>query len=174
MERILTQLILVLTAVAVSNSCSRPIKKYYFQQVGLYMTITFEDGYGYAIFSRDGNVTTISEDIDYIRMRPFESTCVSLVLNPKCKGIVYVNDSWEESYINSKELTLIRIKTDSTFYYRQKIPGGPDANWVRPEFYVISILDNMDLVVYKETGENKKYTIAKPYHGPPSRKRLLQ
>ena len=164
MARFLTRLILVLTAVAVSHSCSRPINKYYFQQVGLYMTITFEDGYGYAILSRDGSVTTISEDVDYIRMRPFESTCVSLVLNPKCTDIIYVNDIWEESYINSKEFTFIRIKTDSTFYYRQKIPSGPDANWVRPEFYAISILDNMDLVVYKETGENKEYTLAKPYN----------
>lgn len=127
------------------------------------MTITFEDGYGYAIFSRDGSVTTISEDFDYIRIRPTESTCVSLVLNPKCTDIVYVNDIWKESYINSKELTFIRIRTDSTFYYRQKIPSGPDANWVRPEFYSISILDNMDLVVFKEAGEDKKYTLAKPY-----------
>lgn len=165
MARFLTRLILVLTAVAVSHSCSRPIKKYYFQQVGLYMTITFEDGYGYAIFSHDGSVTTISEDVDYIRMRPFESTCVSLVLNPKCTDIIYVNDIWEESYINSKEYTFIRIKTDSTFYYRQKIPSGPDANWVRPEFYAISILDYMDLVVYKETGVNKEYTLAEPYYG---------
>ena len=164
MARFLTRLILVLTAVAVSHSCSRPINKYYFQQVGLYMTITFEDGYGYAILSRDGSVTTISEDVDYIRMRPFESTCVSLVLNPKCTDIIYVNDIWEESYINSKEFTFIRIKTDSTFYYRQKIPSGPDANWVRPEFYAISILDYMDLVVYKETGVNKEYTLAKPYN----------
>ena len=164
MARFLTRLILVLTAVAVSHSCSRPINNYYFQQVGLYMTITFEDGYGYAILSRDGSVTTISEDVDYIRMRPFESTCVSLVLNPKCTDIIYVNDIWEESYINSKEFTFIRIKTDSTFYYRQKIPSGPDANWVRPEFYAISILDNKDLVVYKETGENKEYTLAKPYN----------
>lgn len=129
------------------------------------MTITFEDGYGYAILSRDGSVTTISEDVDYIRMRPFESTCVSLVLNPKCTDIIYVNDIWEESYINSKEFTFIRIKTDSTFYYRQKIPSGPDANWVRPEFYAISILDYMDLVVYKETGVNKEYTLAEPYYG---------
>ena len=129
------------------------------------MTITFEDGYGYAIFSHDGSVTTISEDVDYIRMRPFESTCVSLVLNPKCTDIIYVNDIWEESYINSKEFTFIRIKTDSTFYYRQKIPSGPDANWVRPEFYAISILDYMDLVVYKETGVNKEYTLAEPYYG---------
>ena len=113
MARFLTRLILVLTAVAVSHSCSRPINKYYFQQVGLYMTITFEDGYGYAIFSHDGSVTTISEDVDYMRMRPFESTCVSLVLNPKCTDIIYVNDIWEESYINSKEFTFIRIKTDS-------------------------------------------------------------
>ena len=133
--------------------------------MGLYMTITFEDGYGYAILSRDGSVTTISEDVDYIRMRPFESTCVSLVLNPKCTDIIYVNDIWEESYINSKEFTFIRIKTDSTFYYRQKIPSGPDANWVRPEFYAISILDYMDLVVYKETGVNKEYTLAEPYYG---------
>ncbi len=64
----------------------------------MYMTITFKDGYGYAIFSRDSSVTTISEDVDYIRMRPLEHTSVSLLLNPECTDIVYVNDSWDIAY----------------------------------------------------------------------------
>lgn len=165
MKRILTQTILVFTAAAVLQGCFRPlIRKYYFPQVEMYMTITFKDGYGYAIFSRDSSVTTISEDVDYIRMRPLEHTSVSLLLNPECTNIVYVNDSWDIAYINSNKLTFIRIVTDSTFYYSQKFPDGPDADWARPEFYDITILGNMNVVWHKETGENKKYTLAKPYN----------
>ena len=166
MKRILTRTILVFTAAAVLQGCFSPlIRKYYFPQVGMYMTITFKDGYGYAIFSRDSSVTTISEDVDYIRMRPLEQASVSLLLNPECTDIVYVNDSWDIADINSKDLTFIRIGTDSTFYYSQEFPNAPDADWARPEYYAITIMGSMNGVVHKETGENKEYTFAKPFFG---------
>lgn len=165
MRRLFYYFLILSVITTILGGCFRPIiRKYYFPQVGLYVTITFEDEYGYVILSRDSYVTSITDSTDYIQMRPYESTCISLLLKPECTDTIYVNDSREETYIHQKDFTFIDVDTDSTFYRRRVVNHGQDADWARPEFFDITILDYMDLVVYKdfsEENEDNDYTIAK-------------
>jgi hypothetical protein len=137
------------------------IRNYYFPQIGLYMTITFEGKYGYVLLSYDNFVTSISENVDYIRMRPFESAFIGLLLSPKDPKTIYY-EGFEEPYIHSENFTFIRVSEDSTFFRRQKFDNAPDALWARPEYFHITVGDYMDGVCYKEAGEGNKYLLAEP------------
>ena len=145
------------------QSCFKPyVREYAFPQVGLYMSIMFEDEYECIALSRDSCLTTISQDADYLRIKPHESTCVELIIKPDC-DTVYVNDSWEEALIHQVKLTFVSVKTDSTFYEKKVFPGGGQpASWVKPEYYSIVLGEHLS-VVYKEIGEDKTYLVAEPF-----------
>lgn len=155
--------ILVCLLVALQSCFGPNYRKYSFPQVELYVTITYDDSYGYAILSRDSCVTTLSSDADYVRIRPFESSYIGLLINPESPDTVYVFKGWEEPFISQKSFSIININPKDTSYFQEKIvSGGVRALFSRPEFFEISISDGMGSVGYFETGENKSYIIAEP------------
>ena len=146
------------------QSCFGPaFRKYSFPQVGLYMTVMFDDEYGYAIFSRDSCTTALSRDVDYLRLRPFESTYIGLLIKPETPDTFYVVQGFEEPFINQKFFSFVQVNPKDTLYFQELIaPGGGKVFISRPDFFEISISNKMYSVGYFETGENKRYIISDP------------
>ena len=147
------------------QSCVSPVvRKYHFPQIGLYMTITFDSDYGYALLSRDSSITTLSEEVDYIRLQPFESTSIGLFSNPEQPDTIFVDNDMENVFINSKKITFIPIQSpDPQFFDKEIVSGGVTTFLPRADFYDIGICDYMDVVYFREAGVGKNYIIVKPY-----------
>ena len=128
------------------------------------MTITFEDGYGYALLCRDSCALEISENVDYIKMRPFESAYVGLLIKPESPDTVYVVKGFEEPLINQKALSFVRIESEDPLYFDKiKVPGSSIAYFSKPIYFEIAIGDRMDSVVYFETRNGYGGIVAEPY-----------
>ena len=91
--------------------CFGPTSRaYYFPQVGLYMTVTFDDGDWYAILSRDSIYTSLSEEVDYVRMHTTSDVgWLDLFINPESPEVIVVDDLWGEPCINMRKFSISMV-----------------------------------------------------------------
>ena len=166
MKRIILILLSFICPFIMVYSCffsSSNVKKYFFPQVGLYVTTTFHNGDGFVMLSRDGYVTSLSEEVDYIMADITEVTGFSLILKPDTDTLFFENSLNDVKRINQKEFVFVPVEyRDSTFYYEKSFPNlVTPAIWVKPDYFTI-IISYMLRLDYKEMGEDKEILHAMP------------